>query len=412
MAGVPDNGDAIAALVHKRCKAAAALARVFPEIAREAAIFIDAHFPLYSAATAGRAVTVDLYPELQEPLAETMRVVWGGAVFSAITDGVNPPQTAVGRVLQKGGPGVGSVRYISSQLAAACTASSDRVPEKQVLRDMLRCCALETWAPRPGLSFSARYMAWSETPAQQYERLGERLKSSDVQFCITAFLRGIADMDIGSAYVLRHQRTFPHIATLRALGRAAHGDKGGVPVWPRQGFAINHPAAGKIIGELRSGPGAAPSAKRVKAVYQKYKNPSLTAAIRSQFHPAVALAGAPLEAAEAARQQAMLTPTFVLVCTNCGVCCTRPVNGGQRSRGRASAALPSVLIDLNSAAVSCAVCKSDQVFRVPMNGYQLKIKEGWARLCSACGVFGAKHILHGAGALCARCFGLKARTSI
>ena len=396
-ASVATTRSQAAAEAWGRCDAAAALAVLCPGTAAEVARFIDAHFPLilYALSVREGPVPYHLYPERQQALADTMLDKWGNDVYSSLSDVRTSNLSAVSRLLQKASPHVGSVRYIGAQLERAC-ADSHTMPEQQLLRDILRSCALGTWSKRPLWSPKSRFEIWRETPSEQYTRIGFHLRSSDVQTCIAKFAHGIASMRPGSYYMLRRRRPYPTVITLLALQRAAGA---GPAAWPRHGFTIAGDPRGKLMSALRpDNPGAAPSAKRVKAAFAKHATAADAIAVRGLAHKATLLAAMPLEAAERAAQM-RLAPVYALLCTECGTWKTRP-RGSKRS-GPAAAA--GVLVDLNNSTVLCSDCKSHSVYRVLLNGYQVRNGLVWGRLCTSCGDFNCDLKCHGTSMVCARC---------
>lgn len=386
----------LVALCWLRCDAAAELARAHPSLAPTAAQFIDSHFALIRHGTSAPAAPISyrLFPERQPTLAETMYKKWSADVTRAISDVRCTNVSAVARVLQKGAPHVGSVRYIGAQLQRACSAPSE-APDHALLRDILRCCALRTWAVRPAVTPRVRYQAWSETPSAQYARCAAYLKSADVQYCIAEFIRGVSTMDIGIAYLLRHRRPFPNVLTMTALERAAGP---GPSAWPRHGFARCVDPSGKLFAELQpTASGTPPSAKRVKAAYLRHKTPGLVASVRAGSHKAITICAGPLSAAESAHQLTALRRFYALVCIECGTWRTRP-RGGHKNGPAAG-----VLIDMSQSRVTCSGCGSASIYRVLVNGYQIGHRGLWGALCSGCGDFNTVRQQHGAFSYCAPC---------
>lgn len=393
-----------AAVCWARCSAAAALATSHPMLAGTVAQFIDSHFPLIHRASSDPTAPVvyNLFPERQESYAETLRTSWLDSVHAAITDVRCTNTSLVARVLQKGAPHVGSVRYIGAQLQRACTTVSDQADHK-LLQDILCSCTLGTWSRRPSVIPKLRYAAWRETSAMRYFRCAAHLKSSDVQFCIAKFIKGIASMDIGAGYTLRHRRGFPNLLTLTALERAAGPGPMG---WPRYGFARCVDPTGKLFDELQpSESGAPPSAKKVKAAYLRHYTPELAASVRAVSHKALSLCGAPLTEEEHRHQTTALKRFFALVCTSCGTWRTRP--RGAHKTGPVT----GVLVDLNRSIVTCSGCGSDRVYRVLVNGYQLGHRGLWGALCSRCGDFGTKRQQHNSFSYCGPCFSVVVATT-
>ena len=388
--------DDLVALCWRRCSAAEALAIAHPSLAPTVARFIDSHFALIRHGTTAPSASFSyrLFPEKQTSLAETMYATWSPEVTRAISDIRCTSSSAVARVLQKGAPNVGSVRYIGAQLHRACHVLTT-APDHVLLRDILRCCALNTWGSRPAVSPQVRYRAWCETPAAQYARCAAYLKSADVQFCIADFIRGMSTMDIGVAYLLRHRRPFPNVLTMTALERAAGP---GPSAWPRHGFGRCIDPTGKLFNELQPNAiGVPPSAKRVKAAYLRHKTPELTASVRAASHKAVSICAGPLTSIESAHQLATLRRVYALVCIECGTWRTRP-RGGQKSGPAAG-----VLIDMDRSQVTCSGCGSASIYRVLVNGYQIGHRGLWGALCSQCGDFGTGLRQHGAFSYCPQC---------
>jgi hypothetical protein len=388
--------DNLVALCWRRCAAAEMLATAHPSLAPTAAQFIDSHFALIQHGTTAPTspISYRLFPEKQPSLAETMYVTWSRDVTRAIADIRSVSPSAVARVLQKGAPNVGSVRYIGAQLHRACHVEL-AAPDHVLLRDILRCCALNTWALRPTVSPRVRYRAWCESSIAQYARCAAHLKSADVQFCIAEFIRGVSTMDIGVAYLLRHRRPFPNVLTMTALERAAGP---GPAAWPRHGFGRCIDPTGQLFKELQpSATGVPPSAKRVKAAYLRHQTPELTASVRAASHKAMLLCAGPLTADESTHQLATLRRFYALVCTECGTWRTRP-RGGQKSGPAAG-----VLIDINRSRVTCSGCGSASIYRVLINGYHIGHRGLWGALCSKCGDFGTGLRQNGAFSYCAPC---------
>lgn len=384
------------AVCWERCDTAAALAADFPEVAPVAAAFIDSHFELIGRGRNSPFAPVprNLFPERQPTVQQATFATWGPHVKDAIADVRCTNASAISRVLQKGAPHVGSVRYIGAQLYRACTEMAPQA-DHALLRAILRCCALGAWATRPKISPRVRYALWSESPSAQYARCAAHLKSSDVQACVSAFIQGIANMDIGTAYMLRHRNGFPNLITLTALERAVGP---GPCSWPKHGFARCIDPTNRVFAELQpSATGAPPSAKRVKSVYLQFKTPELTASVRAVNHKSLQLSGTPLHAAESAHQLQTLRRVYALVCTECGTWRTRPRGG--RKGGVAA----GVLVDLDNSRVTCSACSSKRIYRVLVNGYQIGHRGRWGALCSACGDFGTDLHQHGTFSYCSRC---------
>jgi len=384
----------------ERCHAAAKLATRYPPAAAEAAKFIDAHFPLIAHGTTCPqiATPLALIPGDQISTARRCFAKWESTIWESMSDhgaGTNP---AV-RVIQKGSPVVTSVRYIGSQLRKA-SMSETTGPDAQVLQDILRTHVLGTWHSAPIVDPKERYRRWSMPPADLYNEFGAPLRSMDIKRIVLIFTQGIAGMDPGLFYAMRttYQRPLTALLALRTLSRAVAGSAQS-PAMPTVGFSMCVPADHPLTEAYTGLSG--PSAKRIKSIINTTSGKVLaevTRATSSIGHPIYEVSAAALDADQAAAELAQPW-VYVLICTACGDWRSKIVNPKGNS---------GVVIDLDTCLVVCATCTKPQLYRLRLNGVQIRARGNyWVRMCNKCKnvvrVLPGITALHSNSVLCDRC---------
>lgn len=388
-----------AAVAWKRCERAAELAGLCPAARDEAARFIDSHFPLVQRAesTPQALPSVDLLPCKQATLTKQLYDKWGGSVWAALTD--TGGGTGASRVIQKGSPIALSVRYIGPQLRRACAGMAPGA-DSEFLRDTLTGHARGLWGGPPDVDPRRRFAVWRAVPSRLFEVCGAGMRSTEIKEHIRGLVEQISSECLELKYAVRvmYSRPLRAVSAQRSFLRAAPRGAETTVAQPTEGFSVGLARGGPAHTALMDT--VLPSAKRLRQLVNDLQGRELMSVQRqaaAMTRTAGCMAAAPLPAG-AARAQAALPAVYALFCAACGEWRSRPIVPGK---------LSSVVVDIEQGRVVCQRCTSPAIFRVKVNGVQLRCgPASWARLCSRCGKLVTNPTAHRDGALCQKCLPL------